>query len=151
MESSGKSDRVPNAAEVLDDIGEKAVTAFSKAVMRSKSDLATYRATFPQWVLDHSERGLANWISDRLWAHLIVLADEYVRGNVTTNHAEGFFSQLKRSLDGTFHHVSVEHLPRYLGEFDFRWSSRKLSDSRRVERLMGRTARRLTYNDLIGR
>jgi transposase-like protein len=49
---------------------------------------------------------------------------EYVRGNVTTNHAEGFFSQLKRSLDGTFHHVSEEHLPRYLAEFDYRWSTR---------------------------
>jgi hypothetical protein len=37
---------------------------------------------------------------------------EYVRGNVTTNHAEAYFSQLKRSIDGTHHHVSVEHLPR---------------------------------------
>ncbi len=45
-------------------------------------------------------------------------AGEYVRGTVTTNHAEGYFSQLKRSLDGTHHHVSVEHLPRYLAEFD---------------------------------
>jgi transposase-like protein len=77
---------------------------------------------------------------------------EYVRGNVTTNHAEGFFSQLKRSLDGTHHHVSRAHLPRYLSEFDYRWSTRKESDSKRVERLMGRTAgRRLTYSDLIGR
>ena len=33
----------------------------------------------------------------------------------TTNRAEGFFSQLKRSLDGTHHHVSHEHLHRYVG------------------------------------
>ncbi len=46
-------------------------------------------------------------------------AGEYVRGTVTTNHAEGFFSQLKWSIDGTHHHVSVEHLPRHLAEFDF--------------------------------
>src|SRR3954452_5284718 len=32
-------------------------------------------------------------------------AGEYVRGDVTTNPAEGYFSQLKRSLDGTHHHV----------------------------------------------
>jgi transposase-like protein len=77
---------------------------------------------------------------------------EYVRGNVTTNHAEGYFSQLKRSLDGTYHHVSTTHLTRYLSEFDYRWSSRKVSDSRRVERLMGRVAgRRLTYDELTGR
>ena len=45
-------------------------------------------------------------------------AGEYVRNGVSTNLAEGFFSQLKRSLDGTHHHVSVEHLDRYLGQFD---------------------------------
>ena len=33
----------------------------------------------------------------------------------TTNEVEGYFSQLKRSLDGTHHHVSHEHLPRILG------------------------------------
>jgi hypothetical protein len=43
--------------------------------------------------------------------------DQYVGANgQTTNKAENFFSQLTRSLDGTFHHVSVEHLPRYLSE-----------------------------------
>jgi transposase-like protein len=47
-------------------------------------------------------------------------AGEYVRGDVTTNPVESFFSQLKRSVDGTFHHVSPEHLDRYLAEFDFR-------------------------------
>ena len=71
---------------------------------------------------------------------------EYVRGKATTNHAEGYFSQLKRSLDGTHHHVSVEHLPRYLAEFDYRYSTRKLSDTARMLRLMGQTGgRRLTY------
>src|SRR5271163_4769056 len=42
--------------------------------------------------------------------------------------AEGYFSQLKRSLDGTYHHVSVEHLPRYLAEFEYRYSTCKMSD-----------------------
>lgn len=31
---------------------------------------------------------------------------------VSTNVAENHFSQLKRSIDGTFHHVSREHLVR---------------------------------------
>ena len=57
---------------------------------------------------------------------------EYVRGMVTTNHAEGYFSQLKRSIDGTHHGVSVKHLDRYLVEFDFRYSTRKLSDTQRM-------------------
>lgn len=46
-------------------------------------------------------------------------AREYVRGNVSTNVCENYFSQLKRSIDGTHHHVSRTHLPRYLAEFDF--------------------------------
>jgi hypothetical protein len=56
---------------------------------------------------------------------------------------------LKRSIDGTHHHVSKEHLHRYLAEFDYRYSTRKLSDSARIDRLMGRVAgRRLSYKPL---
>jgi transposase-like protein len=71
---------------------------------------------------------------------------EYVRGDVTTNHAETYFSQLKRSIDGTHHHVSLEHLPRYLAEFDFRYTFCKDTDTERMGRLVSRVAgRRLTY------
>lgn len=73
-------------------------------------------------------------------------AGEYVRGDVSTNVAENYFSQLKRSIDGTHHHVSREHLHRYLGEFDFRYSTRKESDTDRMARLAGQVGgRRLTY------
>jgi transposase-like protein len=78
------------------------------------------------------------------------LEGEYVRGDVTTNPAEGYFSQLKRSIDGTHHHVSSEHLGRYLAEFDFRYSTRKLSDTARMEQLVSQTTgRRLTYNATV--
>ncbi|MDQ4134481.1 MAG: IS1595 family transposase [Actinomycetota bacterium] len=74
---------------------------------------------------------------------------EYVRGDVTTNEAENYFSQLKRSLDGTFHHVSREHLGRYLTEFDFRYSTRKMTDSDRMRRVVGQAGgRRLTYQTI---
>lgn len=77
---------------------------------------------------------------------------EYVRGDVSTNHAEGYFSQLKRSIDGTHHHVSREHLSRYLAEFDFRYSTRKETDTARMGRLMGQVGgRRLSYKPLTGR
>jgi hypothetical protein len=76
---------------------------------------------------------------------------EYVRGDVSTNKAENFFAQLKRSIDGTFHAVSHEHLERYLAEFDFRYNTRKLTDTERVHRLMGQTGgRRLSYRPLVG-
>jgi hypothetical protein len=71
---------------------------------------------------------------------------EYVRDGATTNNAEGYFAQLKRSLDGTHHHVSVEHLDRYLAEFDFRFSTCKATDTERVGMPAGRVGgRRLTY------
>lgn len=58
-------------------------------------------------------------------------------------------SQLKRSLDGTHHHVSRKHLHRYLGEFDFRYSTRGLSDVERTALLALRLAgRRLSYAPL---
>lgn len=77
-------------------------------------------------------------------------AYEYVRGvgadAVTTNQAESFFAQFKRSLDGTYHNVSPKHLQRYAGEFAFRWNTHKMSDHQRVERLIGGAdGRRLTY------
>jgi transposase-like protein len=79
--------------------------------------------------------------------------DEYVRYEgervVTTNAVEGFFSNLKRGVDGIYHHVSEAHLHRYLSEFDFRYSHREklgVGDEERAARaLKGAKGRRLTY------
>jgi transposase-like protein/predicted RNA-binding Zn-ribbon protein involved in translation (DUF1610 family) len=45
---------------------------------------------------------------------------EYVRGKIHTNTIEGFWSQLKRSLDGTHHVVSPKYLQTYVDEFVYR-------------------------------
>jgi transposase-like protein len=75
-------------------------------------------------------------------------AREWVRGDVTTNQVENYFSQLKRSIDGTHHHVSVPHLQRYLAEFDFRYTYRKDTDTERMQRLVSRTyGRRVRYKE----
>jgi hypothetical protein len=50
---------------------------------------------------------------------------EFARlGGVHTNSIENVFSLLKRGIIGNFHWVSVKHLPRYLGEFEFRFNRR---------------------------
>jgi len=73
-------------------------------------------------------------------------AGEYVRGHITTNRAEGYFAQLKRSLDGTHHHISRTHLPRYLAEHDFRYSTCKMNDADRMALVVEQAdGRRLTY------
>lgn len=72
--------------------------------------------------------------------------DEYVRGDVYTNTVEGFFSLLKRGVNGTFHHVSKEHLHRYCDEFAFRYENRKVSDGKRAQMLVAKAeGKRLTY------
>lgn len=49
---------------------------------------------------------------------------EFARGAVHTNTIEGFWSQLKRSLKGTYHSVSVKHLQSYVDEFAWRYNQR---------------------------
>jgi transposase len=51
---------------------------------------------------------------------------EYVRGTAHTNTIEGFWSQLKRSVDGTYHAVSPKYLQNYIDEFVFRYNFRSV-------------------------
>ena len=50
--------------------------------------------------------------------------EEYVRhgGFMHTNTIEGYFSIMKRGINGVYHHVSQQHLKRYLAEYDFRYN-----------------------------
>lgn len=77
--------------------------------------------------------------------------DEYVRGNVHSNTVEGYFSILKRGITGIYHHVSEQHLHRYLAEFDFRYTNRSalgVGDVARADRAMrGIIGKRLMYRD----
>jgi transposase-like protein len=51
-------------------------------------------------------------------------AKEYVRGDVHTNSAEGYFSIFKRGMRGIYQHCAEKHLHRYLAEYDFRYNHR---------------------------
>jgi hypothetical protein len=75
---------------------------------------------------------------------------EYVRGDVHTNTVEGYFSIFKRGVYGTFHHVSQQHLKRYLAEFDFKYNERSalgINDKMRAAKAVeGVVGKRLTYH-----
>ena len=75
--------------------------------------------------------------------------EEWVRGDVTTNTVEGFYSVFKRGMKGTYQHCGEKHLHRYLSEFDFRYSNRValgVDDVTRAERaLKGVRGKRLKY------
>lgn len=72
---------------------------------------------------------------------------EYVRpGDIHSNSAESYFAILKRGVYGSFHSISEAHMHRYLVEFDFRYSTRKVSDVERAELLIkGAKGQRLMY------
>jgi transposase-like protein len=107
----------------------------------------------PNTVLHTDKSASYGVVARELAAHFAVdhKAGEYVRGDVSTNKLENFFSQLKRSIDGTHHRVSDEHLSRYLAEFDFRYSTRKATDTERFGMLASRMGgKRLTYKRVAG-
>ena len=77
---------------------------------------------------------------------------EYVRGDVHTNGIESFWASLKRGIVGTFHHVSVKHLDRYLAEFAGRVGDRDADTVDMMAHMVARMdGRRLTYHALIGK
>lgn len=49
----------------------------------------------------------------------------YVKGDIHTNTIEGFWSQLKRSINGVYHAVSPKYIQNYVDEYAFRYNHRK--------------------------
>lgn len=76
-------------------------------------------------------------------------AKQYVNGMAHTNTMEGFWSLLKRGIDGIYHHVSFKHLQRYCDEFVLRYNSRKFGTSQRFTFVLGNMEGHLTYKALI--
>ncbi len=73
---------------------------------------------------------------------------EYVRGGgfLHTNTIENYFSIFKRGITGNYQWVSAKHLKRYLGEFDFRYNTRHITDfDRAAIAAKGIKGKRLTY------
>ena len=75
---------------------------------------------------------------------------EYVRGMAHINGMESFWALLRRGYYGTFHHISAEHLHRYVNEFAGRLNMRVLDTEAMMEAMAGGMAgKRLKYAQLI--
>lgn len=61
---------------------------------------------------------------------------EYVKGDISTNWIESYWSLLKKGIGGIFHHISKQHLAKYCDEFNFRWNYRKVSDGVRFDKAL---------------
>lgn len=75
------------------------------------------------------EAGIYKSLNRRGYSHTTVNHSklEYVRGTAHTNTIEGFWSQLKRSVDGTYHAVSPKYLQSYINQFVFQYNFRGLA------------------------
>ena len=75
---------------------------------------------------------------------------EYVRGQAHVNGMESFWSMVRRGYDGVYHHISEDHLHRYINEFAGRHNVRSMDTIEMMdqvaENMMGQ---RLTYQALI--
>lgn len=75
---------------------------------------------------------------------------EWVRGDVHTNTLENVWSLFKRSIIGSYHHLSVKHLDRYVDEFEFRFNNRDNPYLFRDTLLRLLATSNLEYKDLTG-
>lgn len=73
---------------------------------------------------------------------------EYVNGQAHTNGIESFWALLKRGYYGTFHHMSVKHLHRYVNEFSTRYNLGHDTITCLDAITDAMVGRRLTYKDL---
>ena len=84
-------------------------------------------------------------IADEDTFHEVVnhASKEWVRGDVHSNTIESVWSLFKRSVIGSYHQVSVKHLPAYLDELEWRYNNRDNPF------LFRDTLRRLTSSDAL--
>ena len=79
-------------------------------------------------------------------------AKQYVDGMAHTNGIESVWAVLKRSIHGTWHHVSVKHLQRYINEASFRLNEGNCQVDT-VDRMQavahGMIGKRIPYRDLV--
>ncbi|MHB1252170.1 MAG: IS1595 family transposase [Acidimicrobiales bacterium] len=143
------TNKIAAIALISDETGEirtKAVTNVTGSVIQ---DMVRQNVVPSTTTLHSDSAPLYRTISKEMAGHHVVNhhAGQYITAlSDGTNKAENFFSQLKRSIDGTHHCVSKEHLGRYLSEFAFRHGSHEMSDTERMVKLMSQVPGvRLSY------
>lgn len=110
------------ASVTAKNVGQFLHECVSKDAVVNTDEHGAYRIPLKQWkqhnTVVHSRFEYSRKLPDGTFAGI--------------NHAESFFSLLKRGVFGAWHSVSREHLPKYASEFEFRWNTRKETDGQRM-------------------
>ena len=148
-ERSGYRDKIP--VVTLVERGGKARSVKVENITAKTLYSVVTRAADPKSALMTDELAAYGRIGKRFASHEAVnhSHEEYVRGSAHINTVEGYFSIFKRGMKGIYQHCDEKHLPRYLTEFDFRYSNRValgINDVLRTMRaIKGAEGKRLTY------
>lgn len=85
-----------------------------------------HKHVIPTTVVYTDEFGAYQPLKENGYNHKIINHSEkvYVSGDIHTNTIEGFWSLVKRGIDGVYHAVSAKHLQGYLNEYAWRYNHR---------------------------
>ena len=120
----GNKSMVVGAVQRGDKIVLKVVTARDAATLRAFVEEHTDDAETTHIYTDENPAYVDVGDEDTVHETVNHSIEEWVRGEVHINSAEGVWSLLKRSVIGSYHHVSVKHLDKYLDELEWRFNHR---------------------------
>ncbi len=75
----------------------------------------------------------------------------YVDGEVHTNTIEGFWSQFKKGIYGTYHQVTRRHLNKYVQEFVFKYNYRNLDMQQQIDRILCNSRIKITQKQMTAK
>jgi len=74
---------------------------------------------------------------------------KYSFGSIHTNTIEGYWSQVKRGINGIYHWTSKKHIDKYLNEYSFRYNTRDCKEGERFNLFLKSLECKTTYKELI--
>ena len=134
MEVDGniKTKVIPTYHNALIVSAAKECIAIGSTVM--SDELHAYRHLGSDYYHDYCNHKTKRYVSDT---------------GATTNPIENAWSHLKRTILGTYYHVSPKHIHRYLKEFEYKYNTRKISEPLRFREMIPHCVARLKYKQLV--
>ncbi len=127
----GNEGKFDNKTAVIGMVEKRKGTGQVKAIATKRADatvaLPFIRAMAKQGTEIQSDESTIYHRVKREYVHRFInhSQEEYSKDGISTNTIEGFWSQMKRSIDGTYHCVSPKYLQLYVNEFVYRYNLRQ--------------------------